>query len=114
MNAGFDENQTELGVLVLAVSLQVLAHRDSLAISIRVVIRFRGEYNSNTYLLDQHVEVLWDFWGKACIDHSVSLETKQRLYCTGWKRSTSDRELCCGLERVQNQAVKPYHWTSGF
>lgn len=85
VNAGLDENQTELGVLVLAVSLQVLADSDSLAISIRMILRFKGKYNSNSYLLDQHVEILRDFWGEACRDHSVSLKTKQRLDCTGWK-----------------------------
>lgn len=39
-----NENQTELGVLVLAVGLKVLADSDG--------------------LLDQHVKILWDLGGK--------------------------------------------------
>lgn len=40
MDSGFDENQSELGVLVLAVSLEVLTDSDSLnRISIRGVQR---------------------------------------------------------------------------
>jgi len=45
VNTGLDENKTELGVLVLAVALEVLADSDS--------------------FLDQHVEILWNFWGEA-------------------------------------------------
>lgn len=31
-----------------------------------------GANFAKTYLLDQHVKILWDFWCEAC-DHSVSL-----------------------------------------
>lgn len=45
MDPGLDENETELGVLVLAVALKVLSDGDG--------------------LLDQHVQVLWDLGGEA-------------------------------------------------
>merc|ERR1712078_736789 len=45
VDAGLNENETELGVLVLAVLLEVLAHGNS--------------------LLDEAVEVLWEGWGEA-------------------------------------------------
>jgi len=45
VDTGLDENETELGVLVLSVALEMLSHGDG--------------------LLDQHVKVLWDFWGEA-------------------------------------------------
>lgn len=44
MDSRFDQNQSELSVLVLSVSLQVLSDRDS--------------------LLDQVVQVFWDFWSQ--------------------------------------------------
>lgn len=45
MDSGFDKNKTELGVLVLSVSLQVLSDRNG--------------------LLDKHVKILRDLRGKA-------------------------------------------------
>lgn len=45
VDPGLDENETELGVLVLAVALKVLSDGDG--------------------LLDQHVQVLWDLGGEA-------------------------------------------------
>lgn len=73
MDTGLDENQAELGVLVLAVALEVLADSDGLehrwlALRSRLV---HAKFDK-TYLLDQHVKVLWDFWCEAC-NHSVSL-----------------------------------------
>lgn len=44
MDSRFDQNQSELSVLVLSVSFQVLSDRDS--------------------LLDQEVQVFWDFWSQ--------------------------------------------------
>ena len=46
VDAALNQNQAELGVLVLAVYLQVLAHGHG--------------------LLDQAIQVLWDFRGQAC------------------------------------------------
>lgn len=54
MDSGFDQNQSELGVLVLSVSLQVLSHGNS--------------------LLDQEVQVLWDLRSQ-----TVGLEDSQDL-----------------------------------
>jgi len=43
VDTGLDENEAELGVLVLAVAaLEMLADGDG--------------------LLDEHVQILWDFW----------------------------------------------------
>ena len=47
MDPGLNENETELGVLVLAVALKVLSDRDC--------------------LLDQHIEIFREFRSKACI-----------------------------------------------
>lgn len=47
VDTGFDQNQTELGVLVLAVALKMLAHGDS--------------------LLDEHVKILRDGRGEAVL-----------------------------------------------
>lgn len=44
MDSGLDQDQSELGVLVLAVALQVLSDGDG--------------------LLDKHVKILRDGWGK--------------------------------------------------
>jgi len=44
VDTGLDENETELGVLVLSVALKMLADSDG--------------------LLDQHVQILWDLWGE--------------------------------------------------
>ena len=54
MDSGFDENESELSVLILSVSLQVLSDVDC--------------------LLDEVVEVLWNFGGK-----SVLLEDSEDL-----------------------------------
>ena len=63
MDTGLDENETELGVLVLAVALKMLADGDSLEWHISMVECWLGGL-IETYLLDQHVKVLWDFRGK--------------------------------------------------
>jgi len=39
MDTGFDENETEFGVFVLAVSLEVLANRDSLLDKVPEILR---------------------------------------------------------------------------
>jgi len=54
VNSGFDQDESEFGVFVLAVALEVL---------------------SDSYgLLDQHVEIFWDFWCK-----TVRLQDSQNL-----------------------------------
>lgn len=44
VDTGLDQDESELGVLVLSVLLKVLSHVDS--------------------LLDQVVEILWELWGE--------------------------------------------------
>jgi hypothetical protein len=60
VDAGFDENETKLGVLVLSVSLEMLANSDS--------------------LLDQHVEVLRNLGSEAIgLEDSENLVTSDHL-----------------------------------
>jgi hypothetical protein len=54
VDSGLDQNQSELGVLVLSVSLQVLSDRDS--------------------LLNQEVQILWNLWSQ-----TVGLQDTQDL-----------------------------------
>jgi len=60
VDAGLNENQTKLGVLILSVSLEML---------------------TNSYgLLDQHVQVFWDLWGEAIgLENSENLVTSDNL-----------------------------------
>jgi len=60
VDTGLDENETELGVLVLSVALEMLADSNG--------------------LLDQHVEILWDFWCEAIgLEDSKNLVTSNHL-----------------------------------
>jgi len=60
VDAGFYENEAELGVLVLSVALKMLADGNS--------------------LLDQHVEVLWDLWREAIrLEDAENLVTSDNL-----------------------------------
>ncbi len=47
MDSTLNKNESELAVLILSVSLQVLSNVDS--------------------LLDEVVEILWDFWGETVL-----------------------------------------------
>ena len=63
MDARFDENKTELGVLVLSVAFKVLADGDGLCECVSMLLlptAFCNECDAH-YLLDQHIEVLRDF-----------------------------------------------------
>lgn len=72
MDAGFDEDETEFRILVFAVALEMLADGDGLIfVSARSPLLNRGikrewDDGGQRYLLDQHVQVLWDLWCKAC------------------------------------------------
>lgn len=69
MDTGLDQDQAELAILVLAVALEVLADGDSLGkvyLLGAVDDRKRGFMLRVSYLLDEHVEVLWDLRGEAC------------------------------------------------
>lgn len=64
VDTGLDENETELGVLVFPVALKVLADGNSLIIGLaKQTESVRGNI---AYLLDQHVQVLWDLRCQAC------------------------------------------------
>jgi hypothetical protein len=84
VDTGLDQNEAELGVLVLAVTLKVLADSDSLVVDSLLVFELpkmscpRCEIkvfmeSQSPYLLDQHVQVLRKIRGEAYKDHSVSL-----------------------------------------
>jgi hypothetical protein len=82
VDAGLDENQAEFGVLILAISLEVLADSNGLKGWVSAI---RGFIDQSTYLLDQHIEVLWDFRSEA---YFVSPSVKDQaeailLYCMG-------------------------------
>lgn len=74
VDSGLDENKTELGVLVFAVALKVLADSNSLEyfmsafLPSRLSSFFRHVFGPATYLLDQHVEILRKLGGKACVE----------------------------------------------
>jgi len=77
VDPGLDENETELGVLVLAVALKVLSDRDR--------------------LLDQHVEILWDFRSKACI------KVKSLCQLCNQQEAVSDSSCCRVYNTVRFQ-----------
>lgn len=79
MDSGFDQNQSELGVLVLSVSLQVLSDRHS--------------------LLDQVVQVFRDLWSQ-----TVGLQDSQDLVTSdnfGLRNSVSISQDNTDLRRSQ-------------
>lgn len=79
MDSGFDQNQSELGVLVLSVSLQVLSDRHS--------------------LLDQVVQVFRDLWSQ-----TVGLQDSQDLITSdnfGLRNSVSISQDNTDLRRSQ-------------
>jgi len=66
-----DENQSELGVLVLSISLKMLADSDG--------------------LLDQHVQVFWNLWGEAIgLEDSENLVTSNHLHLGDAVRISED------------------------
>jgi len=104
VNSGFDKNKTELGVLVLSVSLEMLSYSDT--------------------LLDEHVQVFWNFWGKTGrFEDSKNLVSSNDLYLSdtvsisqldtylGWRIS-----LLCQSADVFNNLVRsgfqPGGWVS--
>jgi hypothetical protein len=80
VDARLDEDETEFGVFVFAVAFEVFADCYCLQFRVSAGLRTRvraggcgwwdgkmgeGEEEWRTYLLDEHVEVLWDFGGEA-------------------------------------------------
>lgn len=81
VNAGLDQNEAELAVLVLAVTLEMLADSNSLEADgvsdvLALVSRSHGAYNA--CLLDQHVKVLGDL---RCEAYGITLSVFDR--CRG-------------------------------
>jgi len=81
MDPGLDENQAELGVLVLSVALKMLADGNG--------------------LLNQHVKVFGDLWGKAVgFEDSKNLVTRHNLDLSnamGVSQDNADLGRCCSL-----------------
>ena len=87
MDTRFDQNETELAILVLAVALKVLADGDS--------------------LLDEEVKILRDLRGEAYTNHSVSLgfdQTEANMFfsymqiayvCINRRYRDTESELYC-------------------
>lgn len=84
MDTGLDQNEAELGVLILAVSLEMLA--DSNGLCSEVSIGQKGRLDpymqvcAGTYLLDQHVQILRKLRCEACMCHSVSLNRTEAVW----------------------------------
>jgi len=71
VDTGLDENKTELRVLILSVALKMLADSNG--------------------LLDQHIQVLWNLWGKTIgFENSQDLVTSNDLDLSDTMRVTED------------------------
>ena len=105
VDSGLDQNQSELGVLVLSVSLQVLSDRDSLS--------------------DQVVQVLWDLWSQTVrLQNSQDLVTSNDLGLgdtvgisqqdtdLGWSQTLSG-VLDNLLDDSIRRQLEPSWWVSG-
>jgi hypothetical protein len=57
----------------------VLADGNSLGAEVSGLVRLLRKCHA--YLLDQHVEVFWDFWGKTCVTLSVLWTNTEALLC---------------------------------
>ena len=78
MNTGLDQNETELAVLVFSVALEMLTNCDGLKVdSVSAWLSARDEDKCGTrhwdaYLLDQKVEIFWNFGCEACCEITLS------------------------------------------
>jgi hypothetical protein len=106
VDAGLDENKAELGVLVLSVPFKMLADSNSLCSLMSTTMLSTTRV---TYLLDQHVEVLWNlrcepYYFTPSVKDAL---TKQRQcsdpYLTHHRRESSDGNISFMFE-------KSYHW----
>jgi len=105
VDTGLDKNETELGVLILAVTLEVLADGNS--------------------LLDKHVKVLWDLWGEAVgLEDSENLVTSDNLDLSNTVGVTEDNtdlrwggtllcELADLLDNLLWGGLQPRWWSAG-
>jgi hypothetical protein len=81
VNTGLDENEAELSVLILAVAaLEMLADGDGLHIVLDYGRRMEFQADK-TYLLDEHVQILWDRWCETWIITTSVTRTKRRHNC---------------------------------
>ncbi len=104
MDSGFNQNQSELGIAILAVTFQMLADRDS--------------------LLDQLVQVFWDFRGKtAGLEDSQNLVSGDESNLGDTVRVTEDDtdlgwaqtlfgELADGFANFLWASLQPAWWSS--
>ena len=87
MDAGFDKNETEFGVFVFAVPLEMFADSDGLIVlSVTCFPAGRQGIEIECNLLDQHVEVFGYFWSEAYhveITPSVKDQAEAMLHCMG-------------------------------
>lgn len=99
MNPRLDENETVLGILVLAVALKVLADGDGLyGRSQRYSSEEadREEWKRRSHLLDEVVEVLGELGGEAYTDISLSAVTNRGIHRL--KASVGGEEfVSCGM-----------------
>ena len=115
VDTGLDENEAELGVLVLAVALEVLADGHGLvAVLANDIQSARGGVPLilfKTHLLDQHVQVLRKLGGKACEYLSVSRDRTEAL----WRKRPRSHlvwNICRSIVLVESLRGL-YRWTSG-
>lgn len=106
MDAGLDQNESELAVLVFAVALEVLAHGDSLIRVSAVLKTFSSHLSSATHLLDQHIEILWNLRSEACSSLCQS-ETKQRHSCFCVLCATSTHFACPSFSHIHTGSIIP-------
>jgi hypothetical protein len=63
----------------------------------------------NTNLLDQHIEILWDFWCEACYNHSVSQRPSRGIFVIFMALIIGFDPMMAGF-----MSWKSYHWTWEF
>ena len=66
MDAGFNKNKAEFRVFVFSVALEMLANSDGLSLINYLPSHWAHGGKAQSYLLDQHVEVLGYLWSEAC------------------------------------------------
>lgn len=84
MDSGFDENQSELGVLVLSVSLEVLTDLDG--------------------LLDQVVKILWDIWGETLITLSAKRPNQRHGVVITVRLENSQNLVSCDCQSPHDKS----------
>src|SRR2546421_6292154 len=70
MNSRLNQDKTEFSILILAISLQMFSHSNRLPLAVSKRARDPSEgskikRSKGNYLLDEVVQIFWDFRGKA-------------------------------------------------